>query len=182
MYLSNDCLENNRVDIINPGELLRPLKVSEILKDDYIPKSRNKILVEVLSKLKIMDKRGTGFLRIREAMKKSNLPNPIFEERQNSFVISFNNPAIEKIPKIDESKLNERQKKAVEYTYNHKKIKREEYSKLCECSIKTAFNDLDDLIKKNIFERVGKTGKYTYYIIKSNVQSNVQSEQDDNPR
>lgn len=35
---------NSHIDIINPGELLRPLKVSEILKDDYIPKSRNKIL------------------------------------------------------------------------------------------------------------------------------------------
>ncbi len=54
---------NSHIDIISPGELLRPLKISEIMKDDYIPKSRNKVLVEVLSKSGIMDKRGSGVLR-----------------------------------------------------------------------------------------------------------------------
>ena len=58
-----------------------------------------------------MDKRGTCFLRIRESMKKWNLPNPEFIEKLGYFVIRFNNPAIQKIPEIDESILNERQKK-----------------------------------------------------------------------
>ncbi|MBA3064341.1 DNA helicase, partial [Candidatus Woesearchaeota archaeon] len=73
---------NSHIDIISPGELLRPLKISDIMKDDYIPKSRNKVLVEVLSKSGVMDKRGTGFLRIRESMRKWNLPNPEFIEKQ----------------------------------------------------------------------------------------------------
>ena len=38
------------------------------MKEDYIPKSRNKVLVEVLSKSGIMDKRGSGVLRIRMVM------------------------------------------------------------------------------------------------------------------
>ncbi|MBU4284454.1 MAG: putative DNA binding domain-containing protein, partial [Nanoarchaeota archaeon] len=102
---------NSHIDIISPGELLRPLKISDIMKDDYIPKSRNKVLVEVLSKSGVMDKRGTGFLRIRESMRKWNLPNPEFIEKQGFFVIKFVNPAIQKIPVLDESKLNQRQKK-----------------------------------------------------------------------
>jgi len=67
---------NSHIDILSPGELLRPLKISDIAKDDYIPMSRNKTIVEVLSKSDVMDKRGTGFLRIRRAMDKYNLPHP----------------------------------------------------------------------------------------------------------
>ncbi|MBU3941972.1 MAG: hypothetical protein KKF74_03600, partial [Nanoarchaeota archaeon] len=52
----------------SPGELLRPLKISEIMKDDYVPKSRNKVLVEILSKSGVMDKRGSGILRIISSM------------------------------------------------------------------------------------------------------------------
>jgi len=54
---------NSHIDIISPGELLRPLKISEIMKDDYVPKSRNKVLVDILSKSGVMDKRGSGILR-----------------------------------------------------------------------------------------------------------------------
>jgi hypothetical protein len=35
------------------------------------------------------------------------------------------------------------------------------------------FNDLDDMVKKGVAERVGKTGRHTYYIIQSNVQSHI---------
>ncbi|MCK4429396.1 MAG: putative DNA binding domain-containing protein, partial [Candidatus Aenigmarchaeota archaeon] len=155
---------NSHIDIINPGELLRPLKVSEILKDDYIPKSRNKILVEILSNSGIMDKRGTGFLRIREAMKKGNLPNPELKEKQSCFVIKFNNPAIEKIPKVDETGLNERQKKCVEYLKVRGKITTKEYVELVKTSLITAKRDLLDLKNKRIIGFVGsaKTGYYCF--------------------
>ena len=78
---------------------------------------------------------------------------------------------LEKIPKINETKLNEGQKKVVEYIHKYEKIKRGEYAKLCGCSIRTAFNDLKNLVKKGILKRVGTTGRYTYYTLKSNVQS-----------
>ena len=54
---------------------------------------------------------------------------------------------------------------------NNKKIRRGEYAKICGCSVRTAFNDLDDLVNKGILKRVGTTGKYTYYTLKSNGQS-----------
>lgn len=157
---------NSHIDIINPGELLRPLKISEIMGEDYIPKSRNKILVEVLSKSGIMDKRGTGFLRIREAMKSMNLPNPEFKEKQNCFIIRFNNPAIEKIPYIDETGLHERQKKVIEYLKEKGRITNEEYQSMNNTNRVTAFRDLRDLTKRGIIEMIGKTGKHTYYVMK----------------
>ncbi len=136
------------------------------MKDDYIPKSRNKVLVEVLSKSRIMDKRGTGFLRIRESMKKWNLPNPEFIEKLGYFVIRFNNPAIQKIPEIDESKLNERQKKALEYIKIRGKVTNKKYRDICAVNRIMAFRDLSELVKKKIIEKIGKTGRGAYYILK----------------
>ena len=57
----------SHIDILSPGELLRPLKIEEIAKDDYVPISRNKTVIEALGLSGIMDKRGTGFLRTGEA-------------------------------------------------------------------------------------------------------------------
>ena len=131
------------------------------MKDDYIPKSRNKVLVEVLSKSGVMDKRGTGFLRIRESMKKWNLPNPEFIEKLGYFVIKFIGPYQETVIEYKE-KLNERQKIALNYLSKHKKIFRTEYSSLTKCSIRTAFNDLQDLVAKKLVEQKG-VGKYTHY-------------------
>jgi len=75
------------------------------------------------------------------------------------------------LPEVDVKGLNERQKQSVRYLTEHKKISRGEYAKLCGCSVRTAFNDLDEMVKRSILKRVGTTGKYTYYILKSNGQS-----------
>lgn len=152
-------------DIISPGELLRPLKISEIKKDDYIPKSRNKILVEVLGKLGIMDKRGTGFLRIREAMKKWGMPSPEFKEKMDSFAIKFVNPLVHKIPEIDGSGLNKRQKKAVEYVKSKGRITNREYREINSVSNRVAFEELNDLVKKKILIKKGE-GRSIYYVFR----------------
>jgi len=127
-----------------------------------VPLSRNKTIIEVLGKLGIMDKRGTGFLRIREAMKKWDLPQPEFEEKTGYFVIKFVNPAIQKIPEIDESKLNERQMKALEYIKVYGKITSMDYRKLCLVVKDTANRDLVDLIKKRIIKKEG-IGRAVFY-------------------
>ena len=165
---------DNRIEIISPGELLRPLTIENLENLDYKPKSRNKIIVDVFLRRKLMDKRGSGILRMKEEMKEWELPEPAFEENTGYFVINFTGPYQETVIEYKE-KLNERQKIALNYLSKHKKIKREEYAKMFKCSTKTAFNDLNDLVKKGVLNRMGKTGRYTYYTLKFNVQSNVQS-------
>jgi len=136
-------------------------------------KSRNKTIADVFLRRKLMDKRGSGILRMKQAMKEWKLPEPTFEENTGYFVIKFIGPYQETVIKYKE-KLNERQQIALNYLSKHKKIKREEYTKMFKCSTKTAFNDLNDLVKKGVLNRMGKTGRYTYYTLKFNVQSNVQ--------
>ena len=57
---------------------------------------------------------------------------------------------------------NERQKVAIEYFKIHQKISRSQYAKLTNCSLRTAFRDLEKLLKDNILIRKG-VGRNIYY-------------------
>jgi len=155
---------NSFIEILSPGELLRPLVIEDVKRDEYMPETRNKVIVGVLNNLGIMDKRGTGFLRIREDLKRWSLPPPEFEERQGWFVIRFRNPYIEKIPEIeiDESELNERQKKALDLIREKGRITNREYRKMFNVVKDTAIRDLKELVDKEMVVRMG-AGRNVYY-------------------
>ena len=78
-------------------------------------------------------------------------------------------------PKFDKDKwnkdnlrklgLNERQIKAVIYVKEKGKITNKEYSDLAGIISRTSQRDLSDLCKKNIFEKVGITGRSTQYVL-----------------
>ena len=118
----------------------------------------------VVGKLEIMDKRGSGILRMREAMKEWKLPKPRFEENTGYFVIKFTRPYQETVIEYKE-KLNERQKKAAEYIKQNGRITTKEYIILNKTSVITAKRDLTDLKKKKIIKFIGsaKTGYYCFY-------------------
>ncbi|PKP57961.1 MAG: hypothetical protein CVT89_03635 [Candidatus Altiarchaeales archaeon HGW-Altiarchaeales-2] len=155
---------DDRVEIISPGELLRPLTIKDLEKLNYKPKSRNKTLVDVLMRSELMDKRGTGILRIKSAMQGWGLSPPAFNEDSGYFVIKFTGPYQGTIIKIPEE-LNERQKKTIEYLKINGKITTNEYIQLSGVSPKTVKRDITDLKKKGIIEFKGSTRR-GYYILK----------------
>ena len=155
----------SHIDILSPGELLRPLKITEIIKEDYIPLSRNKTIIEIFGKSGIMDKRGTGILRMNKFCDDWRLPKPEFLEQTGYFGIIFRNPDYyTKVPEI-KVELNERQKKAISYVRNREKITNTEYQDINKTTKKSATRDLQNLVKKFIFIQKGITGKGVYYMI-----------------
>ena len=61
--------------------------------------------------------------------------------------------------------LNERQKKAIEYTRKKGKIINSEYQKINGVTKKTATRDLQDLVRREIMFKQGRTGKGVFYIL-----------------
>ena len=90
-----------------------------------------------VGKLEIMDKRGSGVLRIREAMKEWKLPETKFKEDTGYFIIKFTGPYQETVIEYKE-KLNERQKKAIEYLKTNLRIAPKEYKRLYNISDRMA--------------------------------------------
>jgi len=65
------------------------------------------------------------------------------------YVIFKNPDYYTRVPEIKISaELNERQKKIIWYLAEHKKIKREEYARICKCTEITAKRDLNKLVEK----------------------------------
>lgn len=60
--------------------------------------------------------------------------------------------------------LSERQIKAVMYVKEKEKITNKKYQELNMVSKRTATRDLEDLVKRNIIEQIGITGKGTEYV------------------
>lgn len=121
--------------------------------------------------MEIMDKRGTGFLSIREDIERWELPPPEFEEKQGWFVIRFRNPNVERVIDVAKFELNEQQGKAVEYLQIHGRITNREYRKLFNIVKDTAHRDIMNLIDNRLITKNG-VGPGTYYTLKSDDKSN----------
>ncbi|ODS38939.1 MAG: hypothetical protein A7316_06675 [Candidatus Altiarchaeales archaeon WOR_SM1_86-2] len=106
-------------------------------------------------------------LRTGEDREKWKLPPLEFEEKQSWFVIRFRNPNVERVIDTVKFELNERQKKAILHLSEHRTIRCKEYAELCDCSRATAQRDLDELVSKGLVNRIGKTGRWVYYELKS---------------
>lgn len=107
---------------------------------------------------------GSGIGKMRAACRSAGLPEPVFEEYQDFRVIIRKDVYTEKY--LNKLGLNERQIKAVLYVKEKKRITNKEYQELCGVKKRQASDDLNVLENKDIFERVGTTGKGTYYIFK----------------
>ncbi|PKP57191.1 MAG: hypothetical protein CVT88_09240 [Candidatus Altiarchaeales archaeon HGW-Altiarchaeales-1] len=146
---------DDRIEIISPGELLRPLTIEKLRSHSYKPESRNKIITKVLARRKLMDERGTGILRMERFMDGWGLEKPIYTEEDGYFVITFKGPGTPEIliPRSKFEELNERQKTAIEYIKKKGRITNREYRKLFNIVKDTALRDIMNLIDNGIITK-----------------------------
>lgn len=96
----------------------------------------------------------------------AGLPEPIFEQRHGSFVITIwrNWLTDEYITSLD---LNDRQLTAIKFVKQTGKITNSKYQELIGVTRKTSMRDLNDLINQSVFELVGEK-RGAYYVILKN--------------
>lgn len=112
----------------------------------------------------MIERYGSGIQRIIEACKKSDLPTPVFEERFGGFLVVFRRDFYTE-KHLGKLGLNERQIKAVMYVKERGKITNKKFRELFKITDRTALTDLSTLCMKGIFEKIGKTGRKTEYIL-----------------
>ena len=100
-----------------------------------------------------------------EWMKEASLPGPEYKEELGEFSVYFYKDIYteENLRKMG---LNKRQIKTVLYVKEKGKITNREHQELCEVKKRQTTDDLKDLEDRGILERVGTTGKGTYYVLK----------------
>ena len=147
----------------NPGKLPEGLTV-EMLKKEHPSKLRNKLLAMVFYYAGLIERWGTGTVRMAEICRNWGFPEPEFKEKSGGFSVIFwkdiyNEEFLEKMG------LNERQIRAVLYAKKRGKITNREYQEINNCSRNTASSELKELVIKGIFKESGKKGVGSYYEI-----------------
>ena len=154
---------SDRIEFYNPGGLPKDITPENITEKQY---SWNPILVKTLGRVRYIEELGEGWNKIIKEHNEHVLKPkvPIIKTDKFTTLIALYSTA-QKFKEGKYVKLNERQKKALEYTKENGTITNQEYRKLFpEISDRTVLNDLNDMVSKEILEKMGKT-KSSYYII-----------------
>lgn len=148
----------------NPGGLPEGITVEQ-LKRPHQSYLRNPLVAKVFYLAGYIEQYGSGTVRMVEWMKEAGLPEPEYKEELGGFSVYFYKDIYteENLRKMG---LNERQIKAVIYVKEKGRITNKEYQDLCEVKKRQTTDDLKELEDKGILERVGTTGKGTYYVLK----------------
>ena len=165
---------SDRVVISSPGLPPSPLTLAKLQRGSYRPCSRNPVIAQTLAALRLMEQRGSGFARMREAMLDHGLETPSFTEQDGYFVVTFPGPngSYERLkvsseargliaPSI-EAQLNERQRKILEQAQRTGAVTNKWVQETLAVVRDTAFRDLQGLVDLKLLHVVGG-GRSTRY-------------------
>jgi len=166
---------HDRVEILNPGNLMRPLTIAKLRHGNYEPSSRNPTLAQYLSQMNLMEQRGSGIRRMHAAMLDYGLDVPEYSFRDGYFKVMLRGPGdnVDRLkipakatvsPSVEE-RLTERQRQMAEQLASGKALASRECQKRFGISGVTAAADFKILVELGIAERVGK-GRGTRYVFR----------------
>jgi ATP-dependent DNA helicase RecG len=150
--------------ILNPGTLLPPLTLED-LKRPHRSALRNRLIAEMFYYVGWIERWGTGIQKILDECRAIGLPEPEWREDQGALWITFRKDILTE-EYLRSLGLNDRQVRAILYVKDKGRITNGEYRQLFQVSKRTASDELSQLEMKGLLERVGTTGKGTYYRLK----------------
>jgi predicted HTH transcriptional regulator len=177
---------SDRIEFASPGYPLKPLTPARLRRGGYRPCSRNPLISQSLATLSLMEQRGTGFARMRDAMLDHGLDEPKIEQQDGFFVVTLPGPAgnFDRIktpatvtgtvtPAI-EARLNERQKRIFARVMAEGMVSRGWCVTEFGVANDTAGRDLKGLTELGLLELIGK-GRAVRYVVKTTGNRPTQS-------
>ena len=149
------------MEIWGCGPLPEPLTVED-LKNQHESIRRNPLIAEFFFKIGFIERWGTGTQRIIDFCLEQGLPEPLFEIKSGSLVVTLRKY---KYTESMKRELSLRQQNAMEYLIKHGKITNREYREINpEIKEDAALNDLKDLVDKGLISLKAR-GRYSYYVL-----------------
>ena len=154
----------DRVEVWNSGSLPPELTVTD-LKKPHSSFPANPYLANALYLADYAQRAGSGTIEMLEKCREQHVPEPEFLLIRNKEfrVILPRDYLTDQV--LSNLEINERQRKAVNFIKINKKITNRDLRQLTNAIYRTASRDLDDLVKKGLFQKVGKTGRGAYYVL-----------------
>lgn len=156
-YHSNASVEvrlfADRLEVWNPGSLPGTLTLDD-LRNDHPSVPRNPLIAESLYLTRYIEKAGSGTQRMIELCREAGLPEPNYELRAGSFVLTLWRDWLT-AGVMAGFYLNERQLKGLTCLRAEGRLTSGRYQELTGISRQTASRDLEDMVKKGILNRYG---------------------------
>lgn len=159
---------SDRVVIDNPGNLIGKTKIEDLYKKSY---PRNNLLFNLMQRMELVEKIGSGLIRINEMMDEYLLPHPVIEVTDVYFGISFVRPDLQKmsmeqrineynrvIEKVTErviEKVTEKEKVIINLIKEDQKITILDIAKHIKLSRKSVNKIIKKLKEKGVIKRIG---------------------------
>jgi ATP-dependent DNA helicase RecG len=162
----------DRLEIISPGGLFGPVSLTNL---ETAQASRNQLLIRLLGEVGLVENRGSGIRAMVSAMREAHLEPPKFEDRRDTFKVTFYNQALldqESLTWLNQFAsipLNSRQRTALVYLRKHEQITNQEYCRLNNVDSVTATRDLKGLVDTELVERLG-TRRWAHYRLAINFE------------
>jgi predicted HTH transcriptional regulator len=173
---------SDRIVVASPGYAPEPLTLAKLRKGNYRACSRNPVIAQALAALKLMEQRGSGFARMRDAMLNHGLDAPTFAEQDGFFVVTFLGPNSNYdrikipshvsllVPASVESQLSNRQRSMAAILAKGESLT----SKVCQQKFKVSgpaiYADFQTLIRLGVAKRIG-AGRSTRYVLRPQSES-----------
>jgi len=155
-------IHEDSLEIWNAGELPSPLK-PEDLRGPHRSVLRNPLIAQVFYFAGLIERWGSGTLKIMDLCRQQGLPEPAFENEQGGFRVTFaKDPYTPE--RLRQMGLNERQVKAVMYVKERGSISNREYRELNAVSDEAARLDLKQLVETGVLIGEGK-GRSVRYVL-----------------
>ena len=154
---------SDRIEVRNPGSL-PPDLTFEDLKIKHSSRPRNHRIALPLYLTHYIEKIGYGTIQMTTGCRDAGLPEPEFSQSGGEFVVTLWRDWLTDAV-LAEFRLNERQKRAIQFVKEKGSINNSEYQDLVKISMRNATRDLKELVEKGIFEKMGIHGKGVHYVL-----------------
>jgi ATP-dependent DNA helicase RecG len=153
---------DDRLEVSNPGTLPPSLTIESLYRE-HPSLPRNPKIALAFYRARLIEHWGTGTLRMADACAGHGIKLEFFSE-PGFFMVRFVKP--EKIiSPPTEQKLNDRQKKGLEYASQHGYITNRDYQKLFDISRRQSLKDIVELVKKGLLIKEGE-GRSVRYLLR----------------
>lgn len=165
-YHSNASVEvrlfADRLEVWNPGTLPGTLTLDS-LRTDHPSVPYNPLLAESFYLTRYIERIGSGTQTIIRLCREAGLPEPDYELRHGSFVLTLWRDWLtdEMMTRLA---LTEPERKAIAFIRTIGKVGNKAYQDEFGVSKATASRHLEALVRKGMLEKIGKTGKGTFYV------------------
>ena len=155
----------DRIEFYSPGSFLEGI-TPENLRESQ--RSRNPTIARILHDVKYLEEFGNGIDRIYETIENYplKLQPPVWKDIGVAVITTLLDPTYKK--QLSEEvleKLNERQRRALEYIREKDQISNKDYRRLFDTTQKVAFNELNKLVGEGILRSEG-SGRSAVYVLK----------------